>query len=132
MTKEELFEKAVSAMKNAYAPYSHFFVGAALLAESGRVYTGANMENATYGATVCAERSAFCAAVSAGEREFCALFVVGGKEGKPEKECTPCGICRQTVSEFCDEDFLIYTTDGKNIFTRKAADLLPLAFKTEE
>ena len=107
MTERELYEKALSAMQNAYAPYSKFTVGAALLASSGHIYTGVNVENASYGATICAERTAFVKAISEGERNFEAIAIVSG-EGK----AWPCGICRQFMLEFVEDDFNIITGDS--------------------
>ncbi|MGI6264703.1 MAG: cytidine deaminase [Acutalibacteraceae bacterium] len=97
MDFSSLLKRAAAARQNAYCPYSRFAVGAALLAASGKVYTGVNLENASFGATLCAERSALAAAVTAGERRFSALAVVGGANPTP-----PCGICRQTLAEFGD------------------------------
>ena len=94
-------------MARAYAPYSGFQVGAALLAESGAVYLGCNIENSSYSPTICAERTAFAKAVSEGERAFIAIAVVGGKEGTCSGFCPPCGVCRQVMREFCFDDFRI-------------------------
>lgn len=109
-----LIEAAYEARKFAYTPYSHFQVGAALLTKSGRVYTGCNIENASFGATNCAERTAFFKAVSEGEKRFSAIAIVGGKEGeKPGEFCPPCGICRQVMMEFCNpKKFRIILEDG--------------------
>ena len=129
MSKEELIKKAVEAMENAYAPYSEFLVGAALLAKSGQVYTGVNVENASYGVTNCAERSALYSAVSNGERTFSAIAVVGGKHGQIRKKCSPCGVCRQALGEFCDGDFKIYVCDGEKIEEFLLSQLLPERFE---
>lgn len=103
-----LLEEAKKARKTAYAPYSKFLVGAALLCTDGSIYTGCNVENASYGAANCAERTAFFKAVSEGKRTFRAIAVAGGKEDADELEpCPPCGICRQVMEEFCDPDFVI-------------------------
>ena len=102
MEYEKLIEVALERMSAAYAPYSRFQVGAAVLAESGAIYGGANVENATYGATVCAERNAICAAVCAGERALRAIAICGGKDGVPSDYCPPCGICRQVMREFAN------------------------------
>lgn len=134
MTHEELLKTAIEARKNAYVPYSHFAVGAALLAKSGKVYRGCNVENAAYGPTNCAERTAFFTAVCAGEREFEALAICGGPAGKPVSElCAPCGVCRQVIREFCPDDFpIVLTTDGTKLYETTLAELLPLSFSADD
>lgn len=125
MTERELYEKALSAMQHAYAPYSKFTVGAALLASSGHIYTGVNVENASYGATICAERTAFVKAISEGERNFEAIAIVSS-EGK----AWPCGICRQFMLEFVEDDFNIITGDSiESLEMRTMKELLPEAFR---
>lgn len=127
MTDRELVETAADTMKNAYAPYSGFKVGAALLVESGAVYSGCNTENASYPAGICAERAALAAAVTAGERKFMKLAVVGGKSGIITDFCTPCGICRQALSEFGgDTEILLF--NGSMIKKLRLSDLLPESF----
>ena len=129
MTPETLLSMAKAAMMKAYAPYSGFFVGAALLTKSGKVYTGCNIENGAFSPTNCAERTAFFKAVSEGERDFAAIAVVGGKGGKITGLCSPCGVCRQVMQEFCGPDVLIYMgkeNDGYEAVTLKA--LLPFGF----
>ncbi len=128
MRKEELIGNAMAAMKNAYSPYSEFCVGAALLTKKGKVYTGCNIENSSYSATNCAERTAFFSAVKNGERQFSAIAVVGGKKGRVENYCSPCGVCRQVMSEFCDKDFKIYLYNGVEIRTYTLDELLPNTF----
>lgn len=134
MTHEELLKTAIEARENAYVPYSHFAVGAALLAKSGKVYRGCNVENAAYGPTNCAERTAFFTAVCAGEREFEALAICGGSAGKPVSElCAPCGVCRQVIREFCPDDFpIVLTTDGTKLYETTLAELLPLSFSADD
>ena len=134
MTHEELLKTAIEARENAYVPYSHFAVGAALLAMSGKVYRGCNVENAAYGPTNCAERTAFFTAVCAGEREFEALAICGGPAGKPVSElCAPCGVCRQVIREFCPDDFpIVLTTDGTKLYETTLAELLPLSFSADD
>ena len=126
----QLIREAISAMQYSYSPYSHFRVGAALLAKSGKIYRGCNIENAAYTPTNCAERTAFFKAVSEGELKFEAICIVGGKNGKLEEYAPPCGVCRQVMMEFCDpETFkIILATDEThyNEFTLK--ELLPLGF----
>ena len=134
MTHEELLKTAIEARENAYVPYSHFAVGAALLAKSGKVYRGCNVENAAYGPTNGAERTAFFTAVCAGEREFEALAICGGPAGKPVSElCAPCGVCRQVIREFCPDDFpIVLTTDGTKLYETTLAELLPLSFSADD
>lgn len=134
MTHEELLKTAIEARENAYVPYSHFAVGAALLAKSGKVYRGCNVENAAYGPTNCAERTAFFTAVCAGEREFEALAICGGPAGKPVSElCAPCGVCRQVIREFCPDDFpIVLTTDGTKLYETTLVELLPLSFSAND
>ena len=129
MRKEELIGNAMAAMKNAYAPYSEFCVGAALLTKKGKVYTGCNIENSSYSVTNCAERTAFFSAVKNGERQFSAIAIVGGKKGRVENYCPPCGVCRQVMSEFCDKDFKIYLYNGVEIKTYTLGELLPESFE---
>lgn len=131
MTAKELLEQAAVAMERAYAPYSGFQVGAALLGQSGRVYHGCNIENAAYGPTNCAERSAVFSAISQGERTFAAIAVVGGPNGNPEGPCPPCGVCRQVLREFCPDDFPIYlrNADG-TVQTCTLIELLPQSFSS--
>ena len=128
--KKMLINKALSARGNAYSPYSNFCVGAALLCSDGEIFTGANIENSSYGGTICAERSAFCAALGQGKREFVALAIVGAKRGESVCElCPPCGICRQFMSEFCSADMPVLLYDGQAICEKTLGSLLPDAFK---
>lgn len=120
-----LYQLAAKARENAYAPYSNFQVGAALLTADGKVYLGANVENGSYPLTNCAERSALFAAVSQGERHFAAIAICGGMAGEePSQSCFPCGACRQALAEFCDADFPIVVAEG----IYRLGDLLPLSF----
>lgn len=121
---------AVEAMKNAYSPHSGYRVGAALLAKSGRVYTGCNIENASFSSTVCAERTAVFKAVSEGEREFVMLAVAGGKDGVVSGAFPPCGVCRQVLSEFCRSDFPVLLVNSMmgDFEQTTLGELLPLAF----
>ena len=128
MSDFELMKHAVEARKKAYAPYSGFYVGAALLTGSGKVYMGCNIENASYTPTNCAERTAFFKAVSEGEREFEAIAIVGGKGEEPSTLCAPCGVCRQVMAEFCDGDFRIVLGTLDGIEVRSLKELLPLSF----
>ena len=128
MNEKMLIEAAIAAMKNSYSPYSGFCVGAALLSESGKVYTGTNVENSSFSVTSCAERSALFAAVSAGERKFVAIAVVGGKSGEITDFCPPCGVCRQALSEFCTSDARVYLFDGKDVKSLTLGELLPESF----
>ena len=128
--KKELIKQAIAAMQAAYAPYSHFRVGAALLTRSGRIYQGGNIENAAYTPTNCAERTAFFKAVSEGEREFAAICVVGGKDGVLTDYAAPCGVCRQVMMEFCNpESFLIILAMNENTYQEYTLkQLLPEGF----
>ena len=123
MNERELIGKALEMAKAAYAPYSHFRVGAAVLAESGKIYGGANVENASYGATICAERSAIFAAVNAGERKLTAIAVTE----------TPCGMCRQVMREFCDPKafkvIVAKSVEDYNEYTLE--ELLPESFGSD-
>ena len=128
MTHGELIALAAQARKMAYAPYSGFRVGAALLGKSGKVYTGCNVENAAYTPTNCAERTAVFKAVSEGEREFSAIAIVGGKGDEVADFCAPCGVCRQVLAEFCDGDFRVVLGTPDNIRVYSFAEILPLSF----
>jgi cytidine deaminase len=127
--KNELFDVAEKMLNFSYSPYSHFCVGAALLCADGTIYTGCNIENAAYGPSNCAERTAIFKAVSEGKKDFVAIAIVGGKNGVIEDFCPPCGVCRQVLAEFCKKDFLILLKDKKNqvkVFTLD--QLLPESF----
>ena len=129
MNNKELVKAAFDAMSKAYAPYSGYTVGAALLGKSGVVYTGCNVESASSSPTNCAERTAFFKAISEGEREFSKIAIVGGKAGNVTDMFMPCGVCRQVMAEFCDDDFEIIvalTPDDFKSFTLK--ELLPFGF----
>lgn len=138
MTNEELIKIAIDMTKMSYVPYSHFHVGAALLTTNGKVYTGCNIENAAYGPSNCAERTAIFKAVSEGERNFEAIAVVGGPEdadGNPiiQDFCPPCGVCRQVMSEFCKKDFKIILAKSpteQKVFTLD--QLLPESFSLDK
>ena len=129
MTPGQLIKKAKEAMTHAYCPYSGYAVGAALLCADGTVYCGCNIENASYSPTNCAERTAFFKAVYDGKREFTALAVCGGKDAVITGTFPPCGVCRQVMREFCDDDFLIYLAGtGEKYETHTLAQLLPCSF----
>ena len=130
MTKEELITEAFKAMKNSYAPYSNFHVGAALECYDGRIFYGANIENASYGATNCAERSAVFSAYSNGVRkeDIKALAIVADGE----TIATPCGVCRQVLSELLLPETPVYMSNGKKTMTSNMKELLPYAFSTED
>ncbi|MBQ4353648.1 MAG: cytidine deaminase [Clostridia bacterium] len=131
MDKNTLVHLAVSAMQSAYAPYSGFMVGAALETADGTVYTGANIENAAYSATVCAERTAFFRAVHDGHRHFTKIAVVGGKDGVLTSFTPPCGVCRQVMREFCGDDFAVLLSDGEKIRETTLGALFPMSFGPE-
>lgn len=132
--RTELLAAAIEARKNAYVPYSHFAVGAALLTSEGKIYTGCNIENAAFGPTVCGERTAFFKAVSEGERSFAAVAIVGGPEGGALRSfCPPCGTCRQVMSEFCSGDFeLIFGSCPEDLSVYTLDQILPYRFHLEE
>lgn len=122
----EFLEAATAGMNNAYTPYSNFHVGAALVTKAGKIYAGCNIENASYGLTNCAERTAIFKAISAGEREFAGLVVTGNTDGPIE----PCGACRQVIAEFLADDTPIWLTNQKGaVQATNIGELLPGAFK---
>lgn len=128
-----LIKNAFEAQKNCYTPYSHFNVGAALLGKNGKIYQGCNIENASYSPTNCAERTAFFKAVSEGQKEFEAIAIVGNKEGEKGEYCSPCGVCRQVMMEFCNpKEFKIYLAKDRNnlddyiVYTLE--EILPMGF----
>ena len=128
-TVSMLVKKANEAREKSYCPYSGFAVGAALLCADGTIYTGANIENASYTPTVCAERVAFFQAVHDGHHDFAAIAIVGGKAGCDINSfCTPCGVCRQVMSEFCKGDFNIILSDGTTDSVFTLDDMLPHRF----
>lgn len=128
---QELISRALEARKNAYAPYSDFRVGAALLSDSGGIYTGCNIENSAYTPTNCAERTAFFKAVSEGVRSFRAICIAGGPgEREPEDPCPPCGVCRQVMLEFCGPDFeVILAVNGQQYEVYTLDRLAPMGFR---
>ena len=121
MSDRELLLLAIEAREMAYAPYSGFRVGAALLGKSGKIYKGCNVENAAYSPTNCAERTAVFKAVSEGERSFEAIAIVGGMAETINDFCAPCGVCRQVLAEFCGPDFRVVlgTPDKPQAFAFK-------------
>ena len=127
---EKLIDTAIEQLEFSYTPYSNFKVGAALLTRSGEIYTGCNIEDASYTPTNCAERTAFFKAVSEGVREFRAICIVGGKDGKLTEYTAPCGVCRQVMMEFCDyETFsIILGTSPKDYKIMTLKEILPLGF----
>lgn len=126
-----LLEKAKQARNRAYAPYSHYRVGAALLAKSGKVYHGCNVENASFGATNCAERTALFSAIVDGLHDFEAIAVVGGLNETLDDSILPCGICCQALSEFCSKDFPIILTKGNSYRVVTLGELFPYAFSSQ-
>ena len=129
----ELIAKATQMLKLSYTPYSHFKVGAALLTKGGKIYGGCNVENAAYGPSICAERTAFVKAVSEGELEFAAIAIVGGPEGKIMDFCPPCGVCRQVIREFCDPKsfYIILARSEADYWVYTLEELLPMSFGPE-
>ena len=131
---EVLVKAAIEATKYAYVPYSNFKVGAAILAENGKIYTGCNIENASYSPTNCAERTAIFKAVSEGVTKFKKIAVVGGPNGNLENYCPPCGVCRQVISEFADKDFELILGTSENTYAvyNFFEEVLPLSFTAKE
>ena len=127
---QTLIETAVKQLRFSYTPYSHFKVGAALLAADGTIYTGCNIENAAFTPTNCAERTAFFKAVSEGVRDFQAICIVGGKDGKLTEYTAPCGVCRQVMMEFCDPKTfqIILAVDKERYEIYTLEELMPLGF----
>ena len=127
---EKLIDTAIEQLKFYYTPYSNFKVGAALLTKSGKIYTGCNIENASYTPTNCAERTAFFKAVSEGVRDFQAICIVGGKDGKLTEYTAPCGVCRQVMMEFCNPKTfqIILAVDKERYEIYTLEELMPLGF----
>ena len=130
MNRSELVRLAIDARKFSYSPYSNFMVGAALLTKTGKIYTGCNIENAAYSPSNCAERTAFFKALSEGEKEFEAIAIVGGPKDIGLEICAPCGVCRQVMMEFCDnETFEIILGKSEDDYLKYTLqELLPLGF----
>ena len=126
MNNDDLMKKAIEVSKNSYSPYSKFAVGACVLTASGKIYTGCNFENSSFGLTICAERNAIGSAIADGEREIMAVAIYSPNQDK----CFPCGACRQVIHEFSknDEDVQIILKDGENLCIYSLADLLPESF----
>ena len=132
ITEKELCELALQAMNRSYSPYSRYKVGAALLCKSGKVYLGANIENAAFTPTVCAERVAFFKAISDGEREFLMIAVCGGKDGDADSFFPPCGVCRQVMAEFCARDFEVILCKRDGEYKKYAlSEILPISFSAQ-
>ena len=131
MNKKVLCDMAISATDKSYSPYSGCKVGAALLSANGQVFTGCNIENASFSPTICAERTAFAKAESEGVTKFSAIAIAAKRGGKLST-FTPCGVCRQVMSEFCDADFKVLVVTGENTFEEYTlAELLPASFKLD-
>lgn len=128
----QLIDKAHEARSASYSPYSGIAVGAALLTSSGKIYLGANIENASYSPTICAERVAFFKAVNAGERDFVAIAIVGAPASEePSSTFPPCGVCRQVMSEFCGPDFMIILGTRTDMRLIPFSEILPHSFSKE-
>ena len=129
INKRALLAVAEGARNLSYSPYSGITVGAALITSEGKIYTGANIENASYSPTICAERVAFFKAITEGERNFIAIAIAGGENGKPAKEdFPPCGVCRQVMAEFCSADFHVIWGNGEKITDKTLGEILPFGF----
>ena len=131
--KSELIRRALEVLPNSYAPYSHFNVAAAALFDSGKIYTGVNVENSALGVTMCAERNAIFHAAAEGERKLLAVAVVGGLNGKLETYCAPCGSCRQVMREFADKETMIILTakEPDDYIEKTLEEMLPDSFGPE-
>ena len=131
--KKCLIEMAIEKLPNSYAPYSHYNVAAAALFDSGKIYTGVNVESSSFGLTICAERNAIFHAIAEGERRLLAVAIVGGTDGERREYCVPCGACRQVMIDFGDKDSMIVlsakTPDDYQENT--LAELLPFSFGPE-
>ena len=130
VNRAELIQAALNAQKNSYAPYSKFNVGAAVLCDSGKIYTGTNVENASYPAGLCAERTAIFHAIAEGEKQICAIAIVGGLNFTANDYCAPCGMCRQVMREFAvPKEFLIIMAKSPTDYVEKTLEeLLPMSF----
>lgn len=132
ITDNELIRLANEVRERSYCPYSNYSVGAALLTKDGKVYTGANIENASFTPTVCAERVALFTAIHAGERDFEAIAIVGAPVGcEPTAPSTPCGVCRQVLSEFAEPSLRVLVGTGDGISSFTLGELLPNSFGKE-
>lgn len=130
---KKLIEEAIKMLDFSYVPYSTFHVGAALLTSEDEIYTGCNIENSSFGATNCAERTAIFKAVSEGKKSFKAIAIVGGPNGKIKDFCPPCGICRQVMTEFCSKDFPVILAKSPEEYIVKTLDeLLSMSFTKED
>ena len=131
--KKTLIEKAIEVLPNSYAPYSHYNVGAAVLMSSGKIYTGVNVESASFSGTICAERNAIFHAVTEGERKLLAIAVVGGSGFERSEYCVPCGACRQVMRDFADKDnMLILSAKSPDDYMEHTLDeMLPFSFGPE-
>jgi cytidine deaminase len=125
-----MIEKLKELHKNSYSPYSNYPVSAIVVMKDGKEYTGVNVENASFGATICAERTAFVKAISEGEKDFASIVVVGGPKDGSLEECLPCGYCRQFMNEFVDKDFKILNAYGDKVDEYTINDLLPHGFRS--
>ncbi|MBE5961702.1 MAG: cytidine deaminase [Lachnospiraceae bacterium] len=133
-TCRELIREAINMLNYSYTPYSNFKVGAALLGADNKIYTGCNVENAAYTPTNCAERTAFFKAVSTGVKDFAAIAIVGGRDGKLESYCSPCGVCRQVMMEFCDPDtfYVILAKSEEDYWVYSLSEIMPMGFSPKD
>ncbi len=135
MNIPELIDNAMEARERSYAPYSHFTVGVALITEEEEIFTGCNIENASFGATICGERVAFYSALAAGYNKFTAIALVGAEESKivGDKFIFPCGLCRQVMAEFCGPDFEIIVAKSRDNYSLYTlSELLPHSFQATD